>query len=119
MSDILDKIVAVKRKEVPAARALRSEAALRRMDVAAEPDEAPDSAPAWTCRSDAALRSVDVAAEPAKVDMFESPPPSTRAALTSSSRRGRASGSASFLRSTGGTPASAAQLTVDASPKSA
>jgi indole-3-glycerol phosphate synthase len=36
MSDILDKIVAVKREEVPAARALRSEAALREL-AAAQP----------------------------------------------------------------------------------
>ena len=34
MSDILDKIVAVKREEVPAARALRSEAALRELAAA-------------------------------------------------------------------------------------
>ena len=34
MSDILDKIVAVKREEIPAARALRSEAALRELAAA-------------------------------------------------------------------------------------
>ena len=37
MSDILDQIVAVKREEVPAARALRSEAALRELAVAQSP----------------------------------------------------------------------------------
>ena len=34
MSDILNQIVAVKREEVPAARALRSEAALRELAAA-------------------------------------------------------------------------------------
>ena len=37
MSDILDRIVAVKRQEVPAARALRSEAALRELAAAQTP----------------------------------------------------------------------------------
>jgi len=37
MSDILDRIVAVKRQEIPAARALRSEAALRELAAAQTP----------------------------------------------------------------------------------
>jgi indole-3-glycerol phosphate synthase len=66
MSDILDKIVAVKREEVPAARALRSEAALRER-VAAQ------SAPRGFA---AALRARVAAGQPAVIAEVKKASPS-------------------------------------------
>ena len=66
MSDILDKIVAVKREEVPAARALRSEAALREL-VAAQ------SAPRGFA---AALRARVAAGQPAVIAEVKKASPS-------------------------------------------
>jgi indole-3-glycerol phosphate synthase len=66
MSDILDKIVAVKREEVPAARALRNEAALREL-VAAQ------SAPRGFA---AALRARVAAGQPAVIAEVKKASPS-------------------------------------------
>ncbi len=66
MSDILDKIVAVKREEVPAARALRGEAALRELAAA-------QSAPRGFA---AALRAKVVAGLPAVIAEVKKASPS-------------------------------------------
>jgi len=66
MSDILDKIVAVKRQEVPAARALRSETALHELAAA-------QSAPRGFA---AALRAKVVAGQPAVIAEIKKASPS-------------------------------------------